>query len=127
MSDLNEQAAGLANKLNTMIDYAFTQGAEHMPDVVNSLIAYKTITHSISLVFGLGFLIVSIWLLKMAFIESKREFLAQRGLIVCGGGIIGAIGFFSSCVIVYSDIASLLMLKIAPKVYLIEYAAALIK
>ena len=120
-ADLAEKALSeILDKALSGIDFA----AEQAPLVIQELLAYKTFEHSAS--FIIFFLLAAVAAKLTAWaIKKKKESGSYKGeeFLVCAlvSGVLTPI--FSLCAL--SDAFSLAQAMIAPKVYLIEYAAKL--
>ena len=133
MNEQTEQAlAEMLDKINNGIDSASSFTLEQLPDVLNQLLFFKTVYHGLLTVVGCVIMIACIWLFVWSLIEHKNKkpwtkehsFDLASGQyvgVVCGSGI----GSLFSIMIFSVNLYYLLMVTLAPKIYLIEYAISL--
>ncbi len=118
MSKLEENSADLLERLNHMIDAAFSEGAEHAPDIVNGVLFTASVSYILQALFCL--LVIAAagawWLQAYRSNWYDEEFAFFASVVIAlfaTGGLL-------------ASIYSLAKVHFAPKVYLLEYAAALI-
>ena len=104
---------------------SFVQG--QLPDVIMQLVVYNRVLLTTYIVFGILLIPFIIWLIRKGITESKKKYSEiSEGMMVVS--IIGSIaGVFASCIIIGANFSEFLKIWFAPKVWLIEYAAELVK
>ena len=117
---LESAVIGIIEKATTGIDKATDFLSAELPDVVNQLLAWNTFSSSIWFAIGCFIILAGLIFPIVVFIRSDDNELKHAalwvGLVVV---IIGAV--FAACNMDW------LQIMIAPKVWLIEYAAGLAK
>jgi hypothetical protein len=127
---LQQELAKIASKTSDGIDFL----SGELPDVASQLLTYKIISASFETILMI-LLIVAFAL----FVKKVNESIKKKGFFYesCGlanislsgfmGFIIGGIAVIFCFIAVFVNIATILKIWIAPKIYLIEYAASLAK
>lgn len=109
---------------------AFLQ--QEIPDVIRQLIVYNLVYALVAVLTGVALLIgVGVyWIVVIR--GAKKDSLRKNDYIIPDhlcviGGIFTFVGGLSGAIFIIANIENLLKLWIAPKVWLIEYGASLIK
>lgn len=128
---MNEQTEKLVNDaLSSVIETVRATGnfvIEQAPDVIRQLILYNTINLAVWVGLGLVVLVATHIVVKK-FLKWEATLDAYNS----GGGIAGAvmsgvIGISLGFVLIFSNISELIKIIVAPKIWLLEYAASLVK
>ncbi|HDY5331985.1 TPA: hypothetical protein RQ687_004102 [Klebsiella pneumoniae] len=118
---MNEQAnkilVDLLQKASDGIDAAVSFSQAQIPDVISQLMTWKMVQYGLRIGSFTLLLAVTVWLLKKYLKEDSK----YAPAIVP----ISALFAVFSVVVVTSNIGNALQLWIAPKVWMIEYAASL--
>ncbi|HBZ2406954.1 TPA: hypothetical protein OUF85_003545 [Klebsiella pneumoniae] len=118
---MNEQAnkilVDLLQKASDGIDAAVSFSQAQIPDVINQLMTWKIVQYGLRIGLFTLLLVVTVWLLKKYLKEESK----YAPVIVT----LSALFAVFSVVVVTSNIGNALQLWIAPKVWMIEYAASL--
>ena len=127
-SGLVQALTTLITELKGGVDFA----KEHLPDVVQQLILYKTVTLGIALLACAAVAVLlavasqAAWRLMKCIPESDRDRHFERSsaegrMFAAGGAAVGL------CLIAAPLALDFLKVVLAPKVYLLEYAASMLK
>ena len=105
---------------------------EQAPDLVRQLILYKTATYAVALLFGL--ILLSITLVSIRkLLKARKAYIASRGGYADAfayefpAALIGFVGGGSGLALISTNTFNLIKITLAPKVWLLEYAAALVR
>jgi len=117
----------LVNLYNTGKDFA----VEQVPDVIRQLIIYNTVQLALMVAFSFLFLLAGLYAGSRLFKLHKKA-VEQRVHYYDGGWMVGTIlcpagGTMIWAAIFFNHIGDLLKITLAPKVWLLEYAASLVK
>lgn len=99
-------------------------GKQQIPDIINQLLMWKMAESGVWLAFGLIFLIVGMFFSNHYF-ERLEELEGGMGMAV---RIIGSfISLLAGSIMIVGNLLDVLYIWLAPKVWLIEYGAELVK
>lgn len=125
--ELQKKLVELINGAQKAGTEAFLFTKEQVPDVIQQLLVWKLTQGLLQGILGLiALTLVGVFLFKIWFPDVKKDFEGNPGIQIGGGvaalvisifGFVGAIEGFSVA----------LKIWLAPKIFLIEYAATLIK
>lgn len=135
---MNEQLQSalvqVIEKATTGIDASVSFLSSEMPDVIHQLILWKTSYYSLYAALGLLLIICSILLARNIRIGAadKDDNLwwdGKYGMSECGffGCVACGVAFGLGVIIAVSSLTSILQITIAPKIWLLEYAASLVE
>ena len=141
---MNEQLQNalvqIIEKTQAGVDASVSFLSQEMPDVIRQLLMYKTAEYSVTIVLGLLFFITGLFILFKAnrdFKESSRTLQAcwihdgdsYAALTGLGGValIYSTASAIVSLIVIIDSVFALAKITIAPKIWLIEYAASLAK
>lgn len=123
---LQKQLAALIEKAAAAGQTAWDFAAEQAPELIQQLLLWKFWQNTLIAVFWLMFAALAGFLMRMAFTEFGKRWENQSEGKIVGGivmGILAAVSspFFFACVM------NAIQIKLAPKIYLIEYISKLAK
>lgn len=128
---MNEQTEKLLNEaLAGAIEAVKATGTfvvEQAPDVIRQLLLYNTAMLSAWVGLGIVLLIAAGVIVRKALKWEATLYGADSGVgyavaIFGGGGTA-----FAACLLIFTNIAELVKIVLAPKIWLLEYAASLVK
>jgi hypothetical protein len=123
MSDVKDKVTevllGLIQKASNGVDSAVSFSQAQLPDVINQLLIWNAVSSALTQIMCISVILTIIWLARLAYKSGEDDHLFFVALF---GGSAGLAAFFSL-------ICNFDWLKIwlAPKLYLLEYAASLLK
>ena len=128
---LQQALAGILNKTMAGVEAGVSFLSAELPDVIQQLLVWKLAQSPVLLALGVSFLVLSAYLLRKGLKNMKEEgvktWTNRQEHRYVAPYIISAfavsIGFVMSMV----NGATALQIWLAPKIYLIEYAASLAK
>lgn len=131
---LQQELAELIGKASSGIDASASFLQAELPSVISQLLAFKLVSSAFEVVAFFAFLAAYAWSIKAINKSMKNKtwaydeygpsdmcFPACMLIMIGGAASIGII------VGIFSNITTILKIWIAPKIYLIEYAASLAK
>lgn len=125
---MNEQAnkilVDLLQKASSGIDAAVSFSQAQLPDIIRQLMAWKAAAYALNVIFALLLLIGCIVAFRkgLKWFESyDKDVLGLFALMFSSVGVVLA-GF-----VIMDNISSGIQLWLAPKIWVIEYAASLVK
>lgn len=123
----NEVLINLLEKAVTGLDAAVSFSQAQIPDVVHQLLVYKTYSYSLAIALCLVIMGISAWIIFKSWknIPSDKSYGYRE--FVCALLIFPLFVFLGSFIVFCAKVSWLVMLIVAPKLYLLEYAAALIR
>lgn len=105
---------------------------EQAPDLVRQLILYKTATYAVALLFGL--ILLSITLVSIRkLLKARKAYIASRSgyadasAYELPAALIGLVGGGSGLALISTNTFNLIKITLAPRVWLLEYAASLVR
>ncbi|WP_312630969.1 hypothetical protein [Pantoea piersonii] len=115
--------ASLIQKAMSGVDQAVDFSKAQLPEVIEQLMYWKFASYSLRIFTGILIMTAMTFAFKKAcrWHESTGKETAGFVGIVSSGAIL-----LASCVVLFANIGNLIQLWLAPKVWLIEYAAQLI-
>lgn len=120
---LEEKLVEVINQAQKAGAEAFIFTKEQVPDVINQLLIWKFWDNLTQSFIGLVLLCASFYGFFFGIREEKRDRYSDIGFpIIIISGIVGALSF----VVFLCGLLTALKIYLAPKVYLLEYAASLI-
>ena len=133
-NELEQKAVEVVDKLIVGMD-ALTDFAEmQIPDVAKQAISYaavdNVITIAFCLLFSLSFAMVAKYIIRIDFSTAEDGFWVYDNTITVHGGLIMVFhGVFAlvTVLIAMGCVSELIKIWIAPKVWLMEYTASLVK
>ena len=130
MSDANERLNEILissiEKLDGAVDKGVEFAAEQAPDLIQQLLLWHGVKSALGFTLSVLVLIACVVLYRMGWVRIEGESDSTRAGVRGGGG-------FFACVVSLICIGGVvnnidwLMILIAPKLYLLEYAAELVK
>lgn len=127
MKTTDEQLAEILKRSLEATEKTGSFIVEQAPDVIQQLIAWKTVQYSFSVLLGvlLGFIVFKI--IKNIGIKMKETGDDLESLLIDNLFILLGLIFLSVCsLVLLSDVYYLIQIVFAPKIFLIEYAANLL-
>ena len=128
---MNEQTEKLVNDaLSSVIETVRATGnfvIEQAPDVIRQLILYNTINLAMWVVLGLVVLLATYVVVKKFLKLEKTLNKYDSGGALAAAVLSGAIGSVTGIGLIMSNISDLIKIIVAPKIWLLEYAASLVK
>ena len=135
---MNEQLQNalvqIIEKATTGIDASVSFLSSEMPDVIHQLIMWKTSYYSFYISLGLILVTFSILIasnIRKGSANREGSFWWGGDYEISGIGFFGCvacvIGFLLGVIILIRDLTSIMQIAIAPKIWLLEYAAELVK
>lgn len=126
-NNLQDALATLINKTVAGVDAASGFLQEQIPDVIHQLLMWKMA----EALFYVALLVVTLTVLITVFMKSLKKADWNKGnfasCLCVGSGISLLADGIISLVVIPSNLITALQIWIAPKVWLIEYAASLVK
>lgn len=110
----------LLEKAVAGIDAAVSFSQAQIPDVINQLLVYKVWDYGLTISLYLAVIVTCIWIFK----KSKKSF-EENNEVGLLGMIVSLILAVMLGLVAFSEAKDLIMLIVAPKLYLIQYAADL--
>ena len=99
-------------------------GKQQIPDIINQLLMWKIAESGVWLVFGIVFLVVGLFF-SNHYYNRLEELEGGMGMAV---RIVGSfISLLAGSIMIVQNLLSVLYIWLAPKVWLIEYGAELVK
>ena len=98
-------------------------GKEQLPDVIEQVLMFKLMESICGIVTGVVLLIIAIKLTIFCYKKEEKHDNGGWGIMAWSSGFIGVMVF----VLLLAELTTVLKIKYAPKVFLIEYAASLTK
>lgn len=132
MNDQMQQALfAILNKAMSGVEAGTSFLQAELPDVIHQLLAWKLASSLLAMLIGIIVIFVY-WRLVRAFMKSEIDSALKdsRGnptTPVFAGLVIGGCASAVSLIFILTDGSTALQIALAPKVYLIEYAASLAK
>ncbi|MGL5582080.1 MAG: hypothetical protein ACRDCE_14150 [Cetobacterium sp.] len=136
MNDQLQQALlKIIDKTQAGVDASVEFLGKEIPDVVQQLLMYKTVEMSVSVFLAVAFIIAGVVVLR----KTRTDFVNECSWVHDGttyapltfGGIcasvLGVCTLFISLLCLINTIYGLVKIVVAPKIWLIEYAASLAK
>lgn len=99
-------------------------GKQQIPDIINQLLMWKMAESSVWMVFGIVILVVGLFFSNYYYNRLEE---AEQGLGMCIRIIGSTISLVAGSIIIISNLLDVLYILLAPKVWLIEYGAELMK
>jgi len=135
---MNEQLqsalVSIIEKATTGIDAGVSFLSSEMPDVISQLIMWKMSYYSFYFVLGVILIITSILISKSMIKGRKnkdesiwwdgRYGMSEGGIFAA---IVCAVAFSLGLIMAISNLTIIMQISIAPKIWLLEYAASLVK
>lgn len=128
---LQQALTAILNKTMSGVDAGVSFLSAEIPDVIHQLLLWKIVSNSLLTLFGFCLLFASHRLIRRALRNQAEE--AAKGWALQQDGryiapyILGGISGLVGCIISIGNGLNALQIWIAPKIYLIEYAASLTK
>lgn len=120
---LEEKLVEVINQAQKAGAEAFLFTKEQAPDIINQLLIWKFWDNVTQSLMGLVLLCASLYCLFYGIREEKRDRYNDIGIpIIIISGMVGAL----SAIVFLGGFLMALKIYLAPKVYLLEYAASLI-
>lgn len=117
----------IIDKVTSGVDKAIEFGSTQLPDIVQQLIMLHTVLHA----FWVLGLITYLFILHKAVIKvnkaNRHSVWHQNEVTGCGVIVVGGISLIPALISLFVNVIGLLKILIAPKIWLIEYAADLVK
>ena len=133
MQNLNEALADLIVKTTSAAEKTTDFLLAEVPDVTHQLLLYKMVENSVSLLFIVAFYVAAYKVCKKPVSlfnkEIDKDILDQDASIMFAvpmGLLIVAATSIIFLFVAYNKVAAILKIWLAPKIYLIEYAANLV-
>lgn len=99
-------------------------GKQQIPDIINQLLMWKIAESGVWLAFGFVFLVAGMFFSNHYYSRLEEN---ERGLGMCIRIIGSIISLLVGSIIIISNLLDVLYIWLAPKVWLIEYGAQLVK
>lgn len=120
---LIDSIKGIKSGVSQTIDFA----KEQVPDVIYQLVLYKTILYGFWLTVGILSLVLAFFVGKKVYKETLKSYKeAHEGVIVLGGVFVIILSIYGVTSI-GCYMSNFIQITFAPKVWLLEYAASLLK
>lgn len=134
MDKMNEQLQQALGRLLDGLDATVTFLSAEIPDVIHQLLLWYAVKYGLECLFGLALLVGWIVAIRWGF-KKARAFEASLNMLASGEGkgyyLFGVAAFFLTLMMLVAVPAFIniqwLQILIAPKLWLIEYAAKLVK
>jgi len=131
---LQKALAEIIQKTMTGLDATVTFLSAEIPDVIHQLLLWYAVKYGLECLFGLALLVGWIVAIRWGF-KKARAFEASLNMLASGEGkgyyLFGVAAFFLTLMMLVAVPAFIniqwLQILIAPKLWLIEYAAKLVK
>lgn len=120
---LNEALAGAIDAVKTTGNFV----VEQAPDLIRQLLLYNTVMLSAWVLLGVVVLIATGLIVRKAWKWEKTLRGGDSGVGLALGGISFVIGGILGCTLIFGHISELIKIVLAPKIWLLEYAASLVK
>jgi hypothetical protein len=133
-NELEQKAVEVVDKLIVGMDALTNFASMQIPDVAKQAISYAAVDNLITIafcvLFSLSFAIVVKYVMRIDFAAAKDGFWVEDNLITVHGALIIVFyGTFAavSVLVAMGCVSELIKIWIAPKVWLMEYTASLVK
>ena len=133
-NNMQDALAVLINKAVGGIDAASGFLQEQIPDVIHQLLVWKMCEALLSTGIFLGLSVLFSIILRLIYkkhLKEQSKSCCERedgwDVLLMGSGIFFFLFEIVTCIVVFSNISTALQIWLAPKVWLIEYAARLVK
>ncbi|CNI11337.1 hypothetical protein [Yersinia pekkanenii] len=123
-ANVNDVLINLINRAASGVDQAIDFSKAQLPDVIHQLMVWKAVSYSLSILVTAFLLIGCVMAFKRGLALLAEDGSSNRGFALVMSPILPAITCF---IILIADIGDALQLWLAPKIWLIEYAASLVK
>lgn len=120
---LNEALAGAINAVKTTGNFV----VEQAPDLIRQLLLYNTVMLSAWVLLGIVVLIATGLIVRKAWKFEKTLSYPDQGAGIAVGVVTFLVGGVVGCSLVFGHISELIKIVLAPKIWLLEYAASLVK
>lgn len=128
---LQQALAGILNKTMAGVEAGVSFLSAELPDVIQQLLVWKLAESCMLLTLGFAFLLTAIKLIRKGFKnldeEQKKDWHSEKPSRYVVPFAIGGFSSTIAFILVMSNAGSALQIWLAPKIYLIEYAASLAK
>ena len=124
---LQQALTAILNKTMQGVDAGASFLSDQLPDVIHQLLVYKAASSAIEIVFLLLFLVGHV-LFWRYYMKTENEFWKDGYGPAAPTIVVGIVGGLLSVIFVIAiivDIQIIVQIWLAPKIYLIEYAAKL--
>lgn len=128
---LQQALTAILNKTMSGVDAGVNFLSAEIPDVIHQLLMWKLVSNSILAFLGLAVLIASYKLIRKGLVNHATETAKgwayeKEGRYIAPFMLGGVLSLFGSGLLLVNGMEAL-QIWIAPKIYLIEYAASLAK
>lgn len=123
MSDVKDKATevllGLIQKASDGLDSAVAFSQAQLPDVINQLLVWNAVSSALTQMICIVVIFIIIWLARLAYKSGDDDHLFFVALFGGSAGVAAFLAFICNF--------DWLKIWLAPKLYLLEYAASLLK
>ncbi|MEL5280834.1 hypothetical protein PTR01_21305 [Serratia bockelmannii] len=121
-NNANDILVNLINRAASGIDQAVDFSKAQLPDVIHQLMIWKAVSYSLRIFTFLMLLTFCAFLLRKGVALLREDIRSNTGFVLTLPSLIVSLGLFID---LCGSIGSAIQLWLAPKVWLIEYAAQL--
>ena len=127
VKSLDAALAELVTQSVAGVKEGFSFVAGQIPDVVMQLVVYQRVLSTAYFVFGVILLLLAYKAVKAGFEESKKPSREQSDGVMVFSIVGGLVSIFGGALFTILNVATMIKVWFAPKVWLIEYAVDLTK